>query len=99
MVSGILLFSWWRQSSLSYDLVILREQYYKNRYMTDLLLFYGIDLIKKRGSKEFIELDCSFIAKLLGKDFGATLTFSGGVLHATLYRNDKKMCGVSCMVG
>lgn len=98
-IAGILLFSWWTENSLSYDIVIFREQHYKNRYMTDLLLSYGIDLIKKYKMKHFRFLDCNFIARLLGKDFGATLTLEDDVLYATLYKNGKKVYGVSCTVG
>jgi hypothetical protein len=41
--------SWWYRSSLQIDIAATREQYYRNLYATEMILNYGIQLIKENG--------------------------------------------------
>jgi len=62
-VISIITIGWWHRASLSFDIVVTRERYYKNFYMTDRVLSFGVAVAKKRFSEKFscIEVDCSGI--------------------------------------
>ena len=68
----------WYKSSLLFDLVLQRESYYKNFYLTESILNYGIFftknnfnrlLISKEQEKILTNLDVSFLLKSFSDNF------------------------------
>jgi len=62
-VISVITIGWWHRASLSFDIVVARDCYYNNFYLTDRVLSFGIAVAKKRFSEKFscIEVDCSGI--------------------------------------
>ena len=89
---GLLVAGLWWQSSQTYDIVVSRENYYQKFYSAEVVLSYGISIVKKyfdnflsktKETHKPILLDMSFLAKELSSGHNnytsATLTVKKSV--------------------
>jgi|GEM_PF-1867123 hypothetical protein len=113
-IIGVLVATLWQRSTLFVDLVRSREVYYKNKYASEVILDYGIELIKQNKklffTKEICErmpftLDVSFLfEQTTFKKIFASITIkpqaeTGALLlHAFLKEEDKILCSMSCLI-
>jgi hypothetical protein len=88
-----------------YDIVVSREKYYKNFYLTDLVLHYGIKLSKQYFDdfeNKKVNLDLSFICKRVEVQHKAILSVSPKsnsiLLCASLYDGDSIIFKISCIL-
>ena len=84
-IIGLLAVGWWQRSTLTFDIVSSRKNYYKNLYLTEATFFYGITIVKKYFDDFLkpevvhqmpITMDLSFILKLLVLENGSDLSIS-----------------------
>ena len=72
-ILSFITFGIWYKSSLILDLVIAREQFYKNYYLTETVLDFGIDFVKNRFDNLLLEegwpirYDLSFLLRSIDK--------------------------------
>jgi len=52
-ISSLLVLGWWCRVSMSYDIILTREQYYKDFYVAEFVLFHCLTDIKKNFSRFF----------------------------------------------
>lgn len=89
-------FSIWYKSSLILDLVIAREQFYKNYYLTEAILDFGIDFTKNRFDgllKEEgwpIKLDLGFLLSAISKNLNKTEQLQKDLYVQMLLNKDTK---------
>ena len=85
-IIGFTLGAWWYRSSLHIDVAVAREAYYRNFYAAEVVLQYGVALIRENSGRFFSKevrnkmphrIDVSFLFKnTMQKKLEASLTFS-----------------------
>lgn len=107
VTSVIMIFSlgWWKRSSMIHELVIDRETYVKRFYVTDLLLNYGIHIVKHNWyafvTKKKTSFDIAFILRQLEYDnYNADCMVEKKTtffrIKTTLYKYDKMVFCIQC---
>ncbi len=95
-ILSFITFDIWYKSSLILDLVIAREKFYKNFYLTESFLTFGMNLVKDRfdsivSEEEWpIKYDLSFLLESINKSLNKTeLTYKN--FYVDMILNKKKI--------
>jgi len=102
-ISSLLVLGWWCRVSMSYDIILTREQYYKDFYVAEFVLFHCLTDIKKNFSRFFRQSSFSstpffFEVSDIAKRFYSNHTHISArcSLEIVLYRDEKAVCSIRC---
>ena len=90
LILGLLVMSAWREASLRLDLTMAREKYYKNFYLGQLALNYGIAQASNNKCGIFD------LKELAGQD--VIVTVSDKIVCSEVKDDKKIVCKLSCIM-
>jgi len=112
-VATTITMSWWHKSSMNYDVILKREQFYKNFSLTDSVMSYGISIAKSffddilsARLKMPVNMNMKFFLEQILKsknNFDAEFVFEkvenkSIKLSSVLYENNKQVCSIKCFL-